>query len=112
MKITLISPQGTEVTISTDNGGNNSNVFSGTRWNDDAGNPVTDFTFTDGVIATNLVSEEALSAYNGESPNGTWQLKIIDAQSGNTGALSSWALNFALGPSPIKTYLPFVLKGS
>ncbi len=110
LSIILISPTGTEVTISTNNGDDKSNVFNGTRWDDKAGSPVTDFVFTDGVTATNLVAEGALSAYNGESPNGIWKLKIVDSQSGNTGSLSSWALNMKLGASPLKMFLPVIIK--
>ena len=38
LDITLTSPAGTVVTLSTDNGGTNANVFAGTTW-DDAANP-------------------------------------------------------------------------
>ncbi|HKQ48462.1 MAG TPA: proprotein convertase P-domain-containing protein [Phycisphaerae bacterium] len=99
LDITLESPTGTIVTISTDNGGtSNDSVFDGTIWDDSAGDtnppgPVTDTGFADGAVETTLVPEEAMGAFVGEDPNGTWTLTITDdntnAQPGN---LSSWSL--------------------
>ena len=34
--MTVTSPEGTVVTLTTDNGGTAGNVFAGTRWDDDA----------------------------------------------------------------------------
>ncbi len=92
LDITLTSPAGTEVTISTDNGGANANVFAGTIWDDQATFPVTDFAFTNNVAAPHLVVEEAFGAFIGQDPNGTWTLKIIDDNASNTGTLNSWSL--------------------
>lgn len=94
LDITLTSPAGTVVTITTDNGGSNDNVFNGTGWEDEAGIPVTDFTFTNGVTAFTLVPEEALAAFQGENPNGVWTLTIVDDTEGDSGTLVTWALEF------------------
>ncbi|HQR35408.1 MAG TPA: proprotein convertase P-domain-containing protein [Blastocatellia bacterium] len=94
LDITLTSPAGTVVTITTDNGGTNDNVFNGTGWDDQAGTPVTDFTFANGVTAPTLVPEEAMAAFQGENPNGTWTLTITDDQGQDTGTLVSWSLEF------------------
>jgi subtilisin-like proprotein convertase family protein len=98
LEITLTSPAGTVVTITTDNGGGNDNVFSGTVWDDDGGDTnapgaVTDNVFDDLVTETPLVPEEALGAFIGEDPNGTWTLDITDDASADTGTLNSWSLD-------------------
>lgn len=113
LDITLTSPAGTVVTLTSDNGAGNDNVFDGTLWDDDA-NPggalpygtnnglVTDHAYTNLTTATPLVPEEALSAFAGEDPNGTWTLSISDDLSGDTGTLGSWSLQlttFAVAPT-------------
>jgi subtilisin-like proprotein convertase family protein len=103
LDITLTSPSGTTVTISTDNGGSNDNVFSNTVFADDV-NPggqvpyttnnglVTDHLYQNGVTATALVAEEPMHRFAGEDPNGTWTLRISDDASLNTGTLLGWNL--------------------
>jgi subtilisin-like proprotein convertase family protein len=98
LDITLTSPAGTVVTITTDNGAGNDNVFNGTVWDDSAGStnppgPVTDATFANNVVATPLVPEEAMGAFVGEDPNGTWTLTVTDDLAGDTGTLNSWSLD-------------------
>ena len=111
LDITLTSPAGTVVTISTDNGGSNDNVYNGTLWDDQA-NPagqvpyaannglVTDHTYVNLVTATPLVVEEALGAFIGENPNGTWTITITDDLGGDFGTLSSWSLGVSTLPAP------------
>jgi len=114
LNVTLTSPSGKVVTITTRNGGNLDNVFNGTLWDDDAdpdsqipyaGNPsiVTQHTYTDLVVATPLTPEEPLAAFIGEDPNGIWTLKIVDAAAGDTGSLNSWSLGFTFIQSPLAT---------
>jgi len=110
LDITLMSPAGTIVTISTDNGGGNDNVFNGTVWDDDA-NPsgqvpytnnnglVTDHAYVNLATATPLVPEEALAAFIGENPNGVWTLTISDDRAGDGGLLSSWTLDLSYAVS-------------
>jgi subtilisin-like proprotein convertase family protein len=104
MDVTLRSPAGTVVTITTDNGGSNDNVFAGTLFNDDAdpdgqlpfatnANSVTDHPYVDLTLASPLTPEEALSAFIGENPNGVWTLTISDDATQNGGTLNSWSLN-------------------
>jgi subtilisin-like proprotein convertase family protein len=100
LDITLTSPAGTVVTITTDNGGGNDNVFNGTIWDDDAGVPASDAIYTDGATSSPLVPEEALAAFISENPNGDWTLSITDDAGADTGTLNSWALNIvALDPT-------------
>ncbi len=100
LDITLQSPGGTVVTITTDNGVDRTGVFAGTVWDDNAGDtnppgPVTDATFEEGVLETTLAPEEPLGAFIGEDPNGTWTLTVADDSAGNDGTLVSWSLQVA-----------------
>ncbi|MHC4219284.1 MAG: proprotein convertase P-domain-containing protein [Planctomycetota bacterium] len=105
LAIALTSPEGTEVTVSTHNGGSNDDVFNGTVWDDDAGDqnppgPVTDTAFANLVVATPLVVEEALGAFRHEDPNGVWQLEIYDDGALDTGLLNGWAIGIATIDAP------------
>src|SRR5262245_48126878 len=93
LDITLTSPAGTVVTVTTDNGAGNNDVFNGTDWDNDGGTPVTDAVFANGVVATPLAPEESFAAFQGEDPNGTWTLAITDDAGGDVGTLSSWSLS-------------------
>ena len=92
LDVTLTSPAGTTVTITTDNGGFNANGFNGTLWDDNVNAPVTDAVFTNGVAASALSPEGRLGAFRGENPNGTWTLRIVDDAAPNVGTLNSWSL--------------------
>jgi subtilisin-like proprotein convertase family protein len=101
LDIRLTSPSGTIVTISTDNGTSNDNVFNGTVWSDFAGTPTTDFAYANNVTATALIPEAAMGAFYGEDPNGDWTLTITDDAGGDTGSLSGWSLTIrALNAAP------------
>jgi subtilisin-like proprotein convertase family protein len=102
--IMLSSPSGTTVTLTSGNGGSTVDAFAGTTWNDDADpsgqvpyaasvNLVTDHTYVAATVATPLTPEEALSAFIGEDPEGTWTLEVDDTIAGDTGTLNSWSLN-------------------
>jgi len=119
LDITLTSPAGTVVTITSDNGGGNDNVFNGTVWDDDA-NPggqvpyttnnglVGDHSYTNLVLASPLVPEESLGAFFGENANGTWTLRVSDDAGGDVGSLASWSLSISgLSSAPIITNFPF-----
>lgn len=102
--MTLESPAGTVVTLTTDNGGTNENVFNGTTWDDDADpgtqvpydideNLVTEHTYADNVLASPLVPEESLGAFVGQNPNGLWTLTVSDDSTGDGGSLNPWSLD-------------------
>lgn len=113
LDVTITSPAGTVVTLTSDNGAGNDDVFNGTVW-DDSANPggqvpytnnnglVTDHAYANGVLASPLVPEEALAAFIGENPNGTWTITISDDLAGDGGSLDQWSLNlttFATAPT-------------
>jgi uncharacterized repeat protein (TIGR01451 family) len=103
LDVTIQSPAGTVVTLTSDNGAGNDNVFNGTVWDDDA-NPagqvpyttnngmVTDHAYVNLTLASPLVPEEALGAFIGEDPNGTWTITVSDDLAGDGGSLDSWSL--------------------
>lgn len=120
LDVTITSPAGTVVTLTSDNGAGNDDVFNGTVW-DDSANPggqvpytnnnglVTDHAYANGVLASPLVPEEALAAFIGENPNGTWTITISDDLAGDGGSLDQWSLNlttFAAAPtmSPVQSF--------
>jgi uncharacterized repeat protein (TIGR01451 family) len=124
LDVTITSPAGTVVTLTTDNGGTNDDVFNGTIW-DDSADPggqvpytsddglVTDRTYAIGVVAPTLVPEEALGAFIGEDPNGTWTITISDDLAGDTGTLDSWSLILtALPNAPAITTVPTVTNST
>jgi subtilisin-like proprotein convertase family protein len=92
LSISLISPAGTVVALSSDNGGSGDNYGSGT--NDCSGTP----TSFDDVAATSITAgtvpfagsfrpEEPLSAFASENQEGGWILRITDAAAGDTGTV-------------------------
>lgn len=109
---TLTSPQGTVVTLTTDNGAGSDDVFNGTVWDDDADPDgqvpyvtndglVSDHAFLNGVLAPRLVPEEGLASFMGENPNGTWTLSVSDDLAGEGGTLDAWTLELtALESTP------------
>lgn len=92
LTITLTSPTGTVVTLTSANGGLNADVFRGTTFDDHAGQPVTDWEFSDGTTVSYIIPEGALAQLLGEDPNGTWTLEITDGAAGNEGTLHEWSL--------------------
>jgi subtilisin-like proprotein convertase family protein len=105
LDITLTSPAGTVVTLSTDNGGSSDDAFNGTLFDDQAGaanppGPVNDVTYAAGVVETPVAPEEPLAALLGENPNGTWTLAIVDDAGGDVGTLTNWSISVATLPSP------------
>jgi subtilisin-like proprotein convertase family protein len=119
LDITIMSPAGTVVTLTTDNGGTLDNVFNGTLWDDQADpasqvpyatnpNIASDRSYTNNTVATPLAPEEALAAFAGEDPNGNWTLTITDDALLNIGNLAQWSLEFkTLGANAITTTTSF-----
>jgi subtilisin-like proprotein convertase family protein len=114
LDITLTSPAGTVVTITSDNGNSFDNIFNGTLW-DSSANPagqvpytsnaglVTDHTYVNLTVATPLTSEESLAAFNGENPNGIWTLSVSDDTNGDGGSLDGWSLDITTVPSAVNS---------
>ena len=75
--VTLVSPSGTESIVNP--------IFNDSLTGDPGG-------FRDWSLLTN--------AFYGESANGDWTLRVIDAAPGDVGSLDGWTLKFSLGEHP------------
>lgn len=106
LDITLTSPSGTVLTMTTDNGGVNDNVFSNSSWIDASNlfdgsqvpytsndGMVTDHLYMNNVPAGSLSPEEGFAAFTGEDPTGVWVLRISDDTVGEGGVLNEWRLD-------------------
>jgi len=97
LDISLVSPSGRTITLTSDNGGALDNVFAGTTFDDQAtGTPsapnVSNFIFTNLTPSGPIQPEEALGSLIGQPAAGPWVLVILDDAGGNTGTLRSWSL--------------------
>jgi gliding motility-associated-like protein len=135
LDIWLISPDGSVIDLSSDNGNTNvvssANYGSGTGNNlqycvfrDDAASSITSVTLNN-IGGTPYKPEQPLNTLSG-SPNGTWTLKIGDDEAGtgtatDIGRLIRWYIKFrripndttvvwsdsALGISPVTSFSPY-----
>jgi gliding motility-associated-like protein len=108
LEVVLISPNGVQTILSSNNGGAGAN-YTSTVFTMGAGTSI-----TAGVapFTGNFIPEESFYAQNvGQNGNGTWQLCITDEINGDVGSLVSWSLTFAggaigspdPGPNPVAT---------
>ncbi|MBK8180088.1 MAG: proprotein convertase P-domain-containing protein [Planctomycetes bacterium] len=104
LDITLTSPAGTAVVVTTDNAGTSADVFNGTLFDPDGTDTVTDHVYPDLVVATPLTPEGSFDNFLGEDPNGTWTLTIVDDASGDTGSLNRWDLSITTCGGPASVY--------
>lgn len=97
LDVYLVGPSGRTVTLTTDNGQQNDDVFAGTTFDDQAaGTPslpnVRNFTYTNLVPTGAIQPEGGMSAFIGEPATGPWALVVVDDGGGSTGTLRSWSL--------------------
>src|SRR5665213_3527533 len=95
----LISPNGTMVTLSQNNGGLGQNygtgcgsILSETTFDDAAAVPIT---LASPPYVGSFAPQQALSTYNllsGTNLNGTWKLQVIDEFPGDAAQLNCWTL--------------------
>ena len=111
LDVTLTSPRGTTVPLTTRNGSDRDDVFNGTWWDDQADLPVTDADIVNGVALRAVVPEGALAALRAENPSGTWTLTIRDNVAGDIGMLDAWTLDIvALSAQPTFSVTPFLTQ--
>jgi subtilisin-like proprotein convertase family protein len=96
LTITLTSPLGTVVELTSDNGGNGDD-YSSTIFDDDAGSSITTGT---PPFTGSFQPEESLSSFNGEESIGEWILTISDAFDQDGGAINSWSIEICGAPFP------------
>jgi Subtilase family/Proprotein convertase P-domain len=97
--VKLTSPQGTTVTLLSRPGGgtfgSSGNNFCGTVLDDDGAGPSIDgISAADAPYSGSYLPHEALSAFDGQDPNGTWILNVSDNFSGDTGGVNAFTLSF------------------
>ena len=90
LDIRLISPSGTIVYLSTDNGGAGDN-YTNTCFTTSA---TTNITAGNAPFTGDYVPEGNLSSFNGQNANGQWRLQIRDDDWIFSGTLNSWSINF------------------
>lgn len=94
LEITLISPEGTSLDLSSDNGGSGDN-FTNTVFQDGGGNIVQG---SAGAPFTGVFEPEGgtfASTFAGEEVNGNWTLSICDDAGGDTGTLLDFSLTLS-----------------
>lgn len=97
LDITLTSPAGTAVVLTSDNGGGANNlrvVFDDTA----ATSIVGDNANHNSNAERRRIPENPLSAFNGQNAAGTWTLQICDDAALDTGTFDSYSLVFVAAP--------------
>jgi subtilisin-like proprotein convertase family protein len=89
MTITLISPNGTQVQLVAQPCTSNSLLNIDATF-DDSGAPLT--CQVNPAISGTIQPLQSLSAFNGQSSNGTWTLRILDSFNQDGGTINSWSL--------------------
>jgi subtilisin-like proprotein convertase family protein len=90
MTVSLISPAGTEIQLVT------RPCTSSARANitatfDDSG--ISLVCATNPAISGTIIPLQSLTGFNGQTMNGTWQLKVLDPYNEDGGAINNWSLN-------------------
>lgn len=91
LTIRITSPAATVVTLVANSCNPNASVNDIAATFDDSGAAIVcgDFPGISGVV----IPAQALSAFNGQSPVGTWTLTVIDSFNQDGGSLDSWSLD-------------------
>ncbi|MCO4773374.1 MAG: proprotein convertase P-domain-containing protein, partial [Deltaproteobacteria bacterium] len=92
LEITLISPEGTTIDLTSDNGGTGNN-FTNTVFDDSAATSITTISSSGAPFTGSYQPEEPLSTFNGENASGIWTLVVNDDALGDVGNLNSWTLD-------------------
>jgi subtilisin-like proprotein convertase family protein len=96
----LIAPDGTQVLLSNQEGGNGQS-FSSTVFDDTAGAPIGS---GQAPFTGSFRPESPLAALSGKNAQGTWKLLIVDHGTNYHVVLTSWSLTFSsAGASAAKT---------
>lgn len=92
--IGLISPQGTGVVLMNLPGGiaNEGQNFCNTLLDDDARNLIQNITTASAPYSGSYKPASPLAAFNGQNPNGTWRLQVIDPFTPDAGTVRKFSL--------------------
>jgi subtilisin-like proprotein convertase family protein len=116
LRLRLTSPQGTTVTIMTNAGGSSTcsanNIFDMTL-NDEAASVLTCPTggTNGGPLTGSFRPSNALSAFDGQDPNGTWTLNVADLATDDLGSMRAFSLIIATKQCTTCEAAPFVTVG-
>jgi gliding motility-associated-like protein len=88
LTISIISPKGTIIVLSRENGGDGDN-YTNTIFDDYATTPISN---GNAPFTGSFKPDEALSALSNESAYGNWQLKVSDGYDEDGGSLLNWTL--------------------
>jgi len=89
LDVFLISPAGTRVELTTDNGSLDDGYIN-TTFDDEATTAITAGSYP---FTGSYQPEGTLTDFNGENSSGTWTLEITDDTGGDAGNLLSWSLD-------------------
>lgn len=88
--VTLISPAGTQVQLVAQPC-TSASLQNITATFDDSGVPVV--CGSNPAISGTVIPVQTLSAFNGQTMNGTWTLRVLDSFNQDGGSINSWSLN-------------------
>ncbi|MES2487294.1 MAG: proprotein convertase P-domain-containing protein, partial [Bacteroidota bacterium] len=91
LTVTLISPQGTEVQLFSQDCWSDQDVYA--TFTDAGTASVCNSGPADAALSGLIIPDEPLSSLNGESPEGEWTLRVFDEFGQDGGAINSWSLN-------------------
>ncbi|MBL8743980.1 MAG: proprotein convertase P-domain-containing protein [Myxococcales bacterium] len=94
LAISVISPAGTSVPLSTNNGGSDDD-FANTVFSSQA---ITSIAFGLAPFQGVFNPDGSLTSFNGQSPTGTWTLSIDDQAGGDSGTINGWRVFGCLTP--------------
>lgn len=89
LTISLISPKGTTILLSRENGEENGQNYTNTVFDDYASTPISS---GNTPFTGSFKPDGTLSVLNGETSFGNWQLKVVDNWDQDGGTLNSWTL--------------------
>ncbi len=94
LKLTLTSPSGTSVLfVDRPNGGQGGGNFCHTLFDDEAAAPFATSGVENAPFSGAWTPANLFSAFDGQNPNGTWTLKLVDLNNDDQGILRSWSLH-------------------
>ncbi|MFS4469422.1 beta strand repeat-containing protein [Maribacter sp. 2210JD10-5] len=96
LNISLTSPDGTTIDLSSGNGGQFNN-YTNTVFDDDAGTAIT---AGSAPFTGSFRPEGSLSSFNGEEASGTWTLTIVDTFNQDDGTLNNFSIEVCTAAVP------------
>jgi subtilisin-like proprotein convertase family protein len=96
LRVRLISPAGSVVDLVV-NRGSSGDDFTNTVFDDQADRPIDDISANDAPFTGSFRPMQPLAALNGQDPNGTWSLWVVDSAGRDVGALVAWSLEISAG---------------